>query len=79
MEAYMSTYINSPTYTDTNTTITFTPFDIGIAFGAMILGIGMGTMFVKSYDKDCLNLEELTSKRNKYREDWDNYLENRDR
>ena len=73
MEAYMSTYINAPSYIDTNS-ITFTPFDIGIALGCMILGIGLGTMIVQSDDTDC-NIEDLTKKRNKYRQDWDNYLE----
>ena len=73
MEAYMSTYINPPSYIDT-TSITLTPFDIGIAIGCMVLGIGLGTMIVKT-DTNCVNLEELTNRRNKYRQDWDNYLE----
>jgi|LauGreDrversion2_2_1035103.scaffolds.fasta_scaffold01810_9 uncharacterized membrane-anchored protein YhcB (DUF1043 family) len=78
MEAYMSTYINAPSYVDTNT-LTITPLDIGIGIGTMIIGIVVGTIIVKSSNNDCLQLEDLTNKRNKYREDWDNYLKNRNK
>jgi hypothetical protein len=76
MEAYMSTYINPPTYTDTST-ITITPLDVGIGIGCLIAGIVIGTMFVNSSNDNCVTIEDLTSKRDKYREDWNNYLENR--
>ena len=76
MEAYMSTYINEPSYIDVQT-FTFTPLDIGIAVGCMILGIGLGTMIVKQHDNDCVKLEDLTNKRDKYRQNWNNYLEQR--
>ena len=75
MEAYMSTYINPPTYIDT-TTITITPLDVGIGIGGLIAGIIIGTMFVKS-NEECITIDTLVQKRNKYKEDWNNYLENR--